>query len=152
MNKINYVVGDATQPMGEGIKIISHICNDENKWGAGFVLAISRRWSFPEKHYRAKDNYILGDVDVILVENNVFVANMIAQHGIMSSLKEGDKSPIRYDALKIALQHINEKAKNMDATLHMPRIGSGLAGGRWDIIEKIIEDVVTVPVTVYDLP
>jgi len=33
----------------------------------------------------------------------------------------------------------------------MPRIGSGLAGGEWSIIELLIEENVQVPVYVYDL-
>jgi hypothetical protein len=34
----------------------------------------------------------------------------------------------------------------------MPRIGCGLAGGQWSEIEKIIQDVCSVDVYVYDLP
>ena len=151
MSKINYVIGDATAPQGKGIKIICHICNNKNKWGAGFVIAISKRWEMPEIHYRMKDDYVLGDVDFIPVEPDTFVANMIAQHSVMSSLKEGDKSPIRYDALKIALQHVNEKAMNINGSLHAPMFGTGLAGGKWSIIEKIINEVITVPITIYVL-
>jgi len=35
---ITYLVGDATQPQGEGVKVIAHICNDIGAWGAGFVI------------------------------------------------------------------------------------------------------------------
>ena len=28
LNKINYIQGDATNPVGDGIKIIAHICNN----------------------------------------------------------------------------------------------------------------------------
>jgi hypothetical protein len=37
----------------------------------------------------------------------------------------------------------------------MPRIGCGLAGGRWDQIEHLIAEELSagdIPVTVYDLP
>src|SRR5947207_11902994 len=50
---INYIVGDATQPVGERPKIIVHVCNDIGGWGRGFVTAISKRWPEPEKRYRA---------------------------------------------------------------------------------------------------
>lgn len=40
---IHYVTGDATEPIGEGEKIIAHICNDQGGWGAGFVLALSKK-------------------------------------------------------------------------------------------------------------
>lgn len=50
---INYIIGDATQPVYSGPAILVHVCNDLGKWGAGFVLAVSRRWPEPEAAYRA---------------------------------------------------------------------------------------------------
>lgn len=150
MSKINYVTGDATAPQGDGIKIICHICNDIGAWGAGFVLALSEKWKFPEDFYRARQTYSLGEVDILSVEDDIFVANMVAQHGT-SPNSEGI-SPIRYVALIEALEKVNKLAKEINASLHMPRIGAGLAGGDWNAIETIIERVVEVPVTVYDLP
>ena len=79
--KINYVVGDATAPQGEGKKIICHICNDIGAWGAGFVLALSNKWRYPEDRYHAMPSYQLGSAMVLEVEPDVYVANMIAQHG-----------------------------------------------------------------------
>ena len=32
--------------------MIVHVCNDIGGWGAGFVVAISRRWKAPEEAYR----------------------------------------------------------------------------------------------------
>jgi len=161
MGKIIYVIGDATYPIGEGNKIICHIVNDENKWGAGFVLAISKRWSLPERHYRSKSTYKLGMVDILVVDdvddNFIYVANMIGQHGISDIRLKGviDNDmvvpPIRYEAIREALSRVNQFAVENNATLHMPRIGCGLAGGKWGEIEKILLEVVIVPVTVYDL-
>jgi hypothetical protein len=34
---INFIVGDATTPIGDGLKIIVHVCNDIGGWGRGFV-------------------------------------------------------------------------------------------------------------------
>lgn len=156
MGKINYVIGDATQPQGEGKKIICHVCNDIGAWGAGFVLAISRRWSFPEQFYRARQKYVLGDVDIISVNpvlsessGDIYVANMIGQH--RTGYDGNGNPPIRYDAVRTALEKVNVVAEKQNATLHMPRIGCGLAGGEWEKIEEIIKEVVTVDVTVYDL-
>jgi hypothetical protein len=53
MAKVNYIVGDATNPQTKGNKIIVHVCNDIGGWGKGFVLAISKRWKQPEQQYRA---------------------------------------------------------------------------------------------------
>lgn len=39
----------------------------------------------------------------------------------------------------------------MDASVHMPRIGCGLAGGKWNEIEKIIEKtLIKNKIKVYD--
>jgi O-acetyl-ADP-ribose deacetylase (regulator of RNase III) len=149
MSKITYVVGDATLPHAEGNKIISHICNDKGFWAKGFVVALSNRWKMPEVAYRLKKRYILGDVDFVRVENDIVVANMIAQHDIRPA--ENGTPPIRYDAVKECLKKVNDMALQTGATIHMPRIGCGLAGGKWEEIEKIINEVMYVNVYVYDL-
>ena len=149
MSKINYVIGDATAPQGEGKKIICHICNDIGAWGAGFVLALSAKWSYPEQRYRAIPHYELGTAMVLKVEDDIYVANMIAQRGTRPDAQ--GIPPVRYLALTDALSKVNKIAEDMGATLHMPRIGCGLAGGEWSAVEAIINEVVTVDVTVYDL-
>jgi O-acetyl-ADP-ribose deacetylase (regulator of RNase III) len=149
MTKIKYIKGDATNPQGEGNKLIAHICNDKHKWGAGFVLALSKKWKVPEQLYYKTpiDELKLGTVRYVFVEEGIAVANMIAQH---DTKPINGIPPIRYDALERALVDVNDFCKDMGYTLHMPKIGSGLAGGDWTIIEKIIEDNVQVPVTVYE--
>jgi O-acetyl-ADP-ribose deacetylase (regulator of RNase III) len=149
MKEIYYLKGDATSPIGPGNKVIPHICNDIGAWGAGFVLAISARWKAPERMYRSLTNRVLGTVLFVPVEEDITVANMIAQHNTRPD-NEGNY-PIRYYAVRECLKEVNRYAVAAGATLHMPRIGCGLAGGTWIEIEKIIEDVVTVDVYVYDL-
>jgi len=148
MSKITYVIGDATNPQGEGMKIIPHVCNDIRAWGAGFVMALSKKWGYPEWVYRNKTEMVLGNVTIVSVEDSILVANMIGQHGIYI---KNNIIPLRYDVLKDCLIELNDVATNLKASIHMPRIGSGLAGGEWRIIEDLIEENVHVPVTVYDL-
>lgn len=108
-DKITYLVGDAMSPTGEGKKIIAHICNDckPGRWGAGFVLALSRRWVKPESEYRKwassnDEDFELGSVQFVQVESDIVVANMIAQRGI--SFRNGP--PIRHDALSVCLGRV----------------------------------------------
>ena len=152
MNRIKFTTGDATRPEGEGKKIIVHICNDIGAWGAGFVLALSKRWKEPEAAYRSKTKYELGTVEIVQVEDDIWVANMIAQQGTGPDAK--GNPPIRYSALRKCLGDVDYRAWMMgeDTTIHMPRIGCGLAGGRWELVQEDIEAVVECPVTVYDLP
>lgn len=154
---IKFIKGDATQPQGSGVKIIAHICNDRGGWGKGFVLALSKRWprdrdDSPEKHYRIwhklKTDFRLGEVQYVMPEKYIIVANMVAQHG----MKTGSNGPpIRYDALKECLAKVATQARNANASIHMPRIGCGLAGGKWEKVEPLINETMgDLEVTVYD--
>ena len=154
---ITYVRGDASAPQGAGVKVIAHVCNDLGGWGKGFVLAVSKRWPEPEAAYRAwhrgrsGNDFGLGAVQVGAVEPYVWVANMVAQRG----MKTGSNGPpIRYEAVRACLKKLAVEAKGSGASVHMPRIGCGLAGGRWEEIEPIILDELVskgLEVTVYDL-
>jgi O-acetyl-ADP-ribose deacetylase (regulator of RNase III) len=161
---ITYVLGDATRPQGEGLKVIVHCCNDVGAWGAGFVVALSRRWLGPEEAYRrwfvergvVDFKNLLGAVQLVPVEEDIWVANLIGQVGLRKGLDGA--IPVRYDALAQGFMRIaSHAAANPDLKLsaHMPRLGCGLAGGSWDAVEPLIEKHLVaagVPVTVYDLP
>lgn len=153
---IKYLKGDATCPQAKGVKLIAHICKDRGGWGKGFVVAISKRWPEPEAEYRGwysernQNDFGLGAVQFVLVEDYVWVANMVAQHGMKN---DGKNPPIRYEAVEGCLAKVAEKAMELKASVHMPRIGCGLAGGKWERIEPLIEKTLGakgVPVTVYD--
>lgn len=153
---IRYVEGDATAPIGAGPKIIVHVCNDQGGWGKGFVVAISKRWKAPEREYRAwsrrgsEPPFELGQVQVVPVADGLSVANLIGQEGMRA--RQG-VPPIRYGAVAEGLAGVRAHALREGASVHMPRIGCGLAGGKWEEILPIIErELLThgVDVTVYD--
>jgi O-acetyl-ADP-ribose deacetylase (regulator of RNase III) len=163
LKPIAYVIGDATlPPAGPGIRLIVHVCNDVGAWGAGFVLALSKRSKAPEIAYRRwrkspSDNlpFELGQIQLApFVANGVpeetFVVNMLAQSGI----GERRGPPIRYDALRECLSKVREAAKALKATIHGPRFGCGLGGGEWPEVEAIINDEICahdLSITIYDL-
>lgn len=153
---ITYIKGDATQPIGDGPKVIAHICNDKGKWGAGFVLALSKRNMEPEIYYRrwAKDGlnvvtpFRLGEIQLAPFSLHTMVANMIAQQGF----GEDGKPPIRYLWLTACLVKLRKAIYHTNASVHMPRIGCGLAGGEWPLVEALVDKFLAgIPVTVYDL-
>jgi O-acetyl-ADP-ribose deacetylase (regulator of RNase III) len=155
---IQYTTGDATLPIGDGPKIIVHICNDIGGWGRGFVTAISKRWPEPESRYRAwhrgeeKQPFALGQVQFVQVAPDLYVANLIGQRDIRA---QGSVPPVRYEAVREGLSRIADEAQKLDASIHMPRIGCGLAGGKWEEVGRIIEEELSardIPVHVYDLP
>ncbi|MEV4681109.1 macro domain-containing protein [Streptomyces kurssanovii] len=156
MSEIRYVRGDATAPQAKGVKLIVHVCNDLGGWGKGFVLALSRRWPEPEAAYRrwhrgrAGNDFALGAAQFVQVDPYVWVGNMVGQRG----MRTGSKGvPVRYEAIDRALAAVGDKAVELGASVHMPRIGCGLAGGTWSRIEPLIAARLTarsIPVTVYD--
>lgn len=170
MNEIHYVTGDATRPVGDGPKIIAHVCNDAGAWGAGFTGAINRRWVTPQAAYRlwsrgynevksvdsviVSGDFALGEIQLVEVNDDIIIANMIAQHGI----RRKDDIAIRYWALAECLHELVYYAlRGEKSSIHMPRIGCGLAGGIWEEVEYIINGTLigdggNLEVYVYDLP
>jgi O-acetyl-ADP-ribose deacetylase (regulator of RNase III) len=150
---IQYVIGDATNPLASGQKIIAHVCNDIGKWGAGFVMAVSKKWPATRDAYldwyNQGDGFALGQVLYVKVRPDIWIANMIGQAGT----KTGSKGPpIRYDALDKCLADVAKTAQEHNASVHMPRVGTGLAGGRWESVEPILQKNLShLHVMVYDL-
>jgi O-acetyl-ADP-ribose deacetylase (regulator of RNase III) len=156
MSEITYVRGDATASSNGGARLIAHVCNDIGGWGRGFVLGLSRRWPEPEGAYRAwyrdraANDFGLGAVQFVRVEPDVWVANMIGQRGIR---RGGKGVPVRYEAIDTALVALAGKAVELGASVHMPRIGCGLAGGTWARVEPLVLERLVgrrIRVTVYD--
>lgn len=175
MNEIRYLTGDATDPVGDGPMVIAHVCNDQGGWERGFVVALSRRWPEPEEFYRmwadmpdplpdfaagGEGAFALGNVQYVPVDGDLVVANMVAQRGIRHDMSS--PPAIDYKALRFCFRKLGEKAlawyesAGTLPTIHMPRIGCGLGGGKWETVEECIleslVDVYGLTVTVYDLP
>jgi O-acetyl-ADP-ribose deacetylase (regulator of RNase III) len=158
VSTITYLKGDATAPQAAGNRILAHVVNDKGTWGKGFVLAVSNRWpatkeQFHEWHQgRDASGFALGAVQFVEVEPGMWVANMVGQHDVKPT-EAGP--PIRYDAVRRCLEQVAAKAREWGATVHMPRIGCGLAGGTWEEIEPILRETLCaagVSVFVYDVP
>lgn len=120
-------------------------------------MAITKRWPQPEQRYRAwhrgeeKSRFSLGEVQFVNVTENIWVANLIGQRDVRTI--EG-VPPVRYDAIRKGLKKVAMEAAQLKASVHMPRIGCGLAGGKWEEVGNIVEEELAardVPVTVYDL-
>ena len=90
-------------------------------------------------------------VQLVKVEDHLWVANMVAQHGYVSRT---NPVAIRYDALAECLCKLAGRIES-GTLIHLPRIGCGLAGGTWDQIEPLLEEHLAMAgfaVRVYDLP
>lgn len=153
MPSIHYLKGDATLPQCQGPAVIAHICNDQGLWAKGFVLALRARWPQAEQAYREwyrcktwqDEPFGLGAVQWVEVAPQRAVANLVAQHGVRP-LK--GVPPLRYGALETCLHKLLRLALQHQSSVHMPRIGCGLAGGTWDKVGPLVSKMLA-PVEVY---
>lgn len=138
-------IGSATEPRPKGDQgvIIAHLANNENKWGAGFVLAVNDLSLAAKFAYKAlcKDHnnkVPLGITQFVEVEPNLWVANMVAQNGTdKSAVPNG--CLVDYKALDQCLRTVFERAILLRCNVHIPNgMGSGLAGGDEQMIHDII--------------
>lgn len=138
--------GDATDRTGLNTPIlIVHIVNSIGVWGKGFTAALDAKSDIPRKAYfdwyrgaaaalDCSGPFGLGEVQTSMVDPNCYVANMVAQEGVGAASK-----PIRYGALLFCLNKVRSWNHTRNLTILMPKIGAGLAGGSWSVIQPLIE-------------
>ena len=154
---LRYGVGDATRLAFGGCsrKYLVHVVNCAGRWGAGFSGAVSKRWPFVETTYRRYwRKYRMGDVQQVSVGGRATVVNLFGQANVRTPRVP---KPISYGAVRKGLDALGRiiLKRGGTATVHMPRIGCGLAGGDWEEVRRIVvEELVErrVRVYVYDLP
>ena len=139
------------------------------------MLALNKRWLGPRTKYFewAKDNktslinythgtspllspFKQGQIQLVKVDRDLWVCNLIGQSGCG---RYQGLAPVRYGSIHEGLLRLREVWQN-DAlqygekfSIHMPRMGCGLAGGNWDEIQKMLYHVFyneDISLTVYD--
>jgi O-acetyl-ADP-ribose deacetylase (regulator of RNase III) len=150
--------GDATEPRGTGKRVVAHIVNDgtANWGGAGFAAAIRKKWPNVQQDFQrqvsaTQHGLRLGRTYYTPIGKDTGVFHMVAQRGYGAS----PQPRIRYAALEACLEALADFSALNNASVHMPRIGTGEARGAWEIIRDIIIETVCakgVSVTIYDPP
>jgi len=154
--RIEFLLGDVLTPRGQGRKVITHVVSDATpNWGGrGVALAIKKKWPASQEAFKqwfSQSRRRLGEVHFCAVEHELEIATMICQHGYGPS----DVPRIRYAALEVALEAVAVRARANRASIHMPRVGCGQAGGSWMLVEELVNSALVganLSVTVYDLP
>jgi hypothetical protein len=156
--EISEVVGNALVPRGTGKKLIVQVVNDAtpNWGGGGFAQAVRSHWPSVQSDFQdwaagMKSSLALGNTRITRVDESISVASMVCQKGYGPS----SHRRVRYSALRECLATAAKYAAGEHMSVHMPRIGTGQAGGSWDIIHDLIESAFGPPgvrVTVYELP
>lgn len=141
--------------------IVPHVCNNINIFGGGFTGAIDKYFPIVKANYDMLGKKSkLGYTQFVKTKQNkiqnseIIFANMIAQNKVIS---KNNPRPINYAALVTCMIAIKDYIKSYEKDsesifqIHAPKFGSGLAGGDWRFIEKLIEDIWTnIPVYIYE--
>lgn len=124
--------------------IIVHGANAQGVMGSGAAKAIREKYPDCYNTYRneyEKTGLVLGDVvwwasdDCSALRDTLFIAN-----GITQQLYGTDKRHVNYVAVADVFKQVIRQAKATNLEVNFPKIGAGLGGGRWEIIEEIIND------------
>jgi len=144
-----------TDNMGATV-FIPHVCNNIDLFDAGFAGQVAQLYPEVKANYHIlgksflKNN--LGHSQIIKVyeqpkyKHKLYFVNMIAQNGVKNP---NNQRPLNYAGLVRSMiqvsQYIHSNTgflkKNENIEIHAPKFGSGLAGGNWNFISDLIEDI-----------
>ena len=137
---IEYAKGDIFYG---GDDVIVHGCNCWVTFGAGIAKQVRKYYPLVyeiDQRTKCGDKAKLGTYTSIKTKNvhipgkNVIIVNAYTQWG-----HDPETKPFDYEAFATVLPKIKEDFKGL--SIAMPKIGAGLAGGDWNRIEKMINDV-----------
>lgn len=156
--KVIIEYGDATKPRGKekGKKIIAQVVNTSGALGSGFGKALSMNYPKVKEavqEWKAdRSRFVLGNTNLVEVSPNLYVFQILAQKGL---LPKAGEVLLKYNELRKGLVQLREKALEMGASIHMPAIGAGHAGGDWNLIIGMIHNELAsynIKVYIYLLP
>jgi O-acetyl-ADP-ribose deacetylase (regulator of RNase III) len=130
--------------------LLAHGVNCKGAFGSGVALGmlqkhVKARESYFDKHYNGC--WKLGEVQFVASGNKI-IANCATQKNFLPR----GKCHADYNAIKICMRKVKDYARLRNLTVAIPKIGAGLAGGDWKLIEDILNDVfVDYDIVVYSL-
>ena len=135
---------------------VPHVCNNIDLFGAGFAAQVADKFpSVKADYHMLGKNFLrnnLGYSQILKVfedpkfRHKLFFVNMIAQNGTISN---NNPRPLNYPALVKSMINLQQYIfmntgfihKTEKIEIHAPKFGSGLAGGNWNFIQDLIDDV-----------
>jgi len=134
------IAGDLLQFAIDGyFDVIIHGCNCQCQMGKGIALSIKRQ--FPEA-YAADcqttkgDATKLGTVSVAEIERNGHILYVV--NGYTQVHWRGNGVKADYEAIRSVMRTV--RLTFSGKRIGYPKIGAGLAGGDWDVIQMIIQE------------
>lgn len=135
---------------------IPHVCNNIDAFGAGFAAQVAEKYPIVKADYHMLGKTFLrnnmGHAQFIKVfedpkhRHKLFFVNMIAQNGLIN---KSNPRPLNYVGLVKSMLSLSNYIQNQTGfssgqekvEIHCPKFGSGLAGGNWNFISDLIEDI-----------
>lgn len=138
---MQYKTGDLVKAaQNKEVDVVVHQCNCFNTMGSGIAKQLADTFPIVKK---ADDSTIRGDGDKLGTTTMAFLSNGVMVFNAYGQYAYG-KGGVHtsYGHLLKALCDVRLKLERMgitSITIGMPRIGAGLGGGDWNVIEKLIE-------------
>lgn len=155
----NIVKGDLISLARSGeFDVVVHGCNCFCTMGAGIAPQMAKAFGCDKFPKENKNNHYgdirkLGNIDykTITIEvrdkgyptlrsmkyQHLTVVNAYTQYNYGPNHKDGDQKPLNYLALGLVFQKLNHIFAGQH--IGMPKIGCGLAGGNWEVVEAMIK-------------
>lgn len=131
---IEYVNGDV---LNSGEPIVIHGCNCFNTMGSGIARQVAVEYpeaQMVDAETIPGDHSKLGEYTTAVGKNGTRIVNAYTQYGYSRT-----EVSVDYNAIELVMDRI---CADFDFDSYaMPKIGAGLGGGDWNIIEKILERV-----------
>ena len=134
---LDYVNGDL---MKAPELVIMHGCNAQRTMGKGVAKLIRAQFPYAYEQY-LQGSQTLGDVIFAIppTDDGKIIANAITQDKFRKTYDDDNVQYVDYDAIEQSFKTVNQFCKeNGIDTIAVPKIGAGLAGGDWAIIEQLI--------------
>lgn len=132
-----YVKGDLFASEAD---IIAHGCNCQGGFGSGVAGIMAKKFPKARRYYLDKfeaEGWLPGDVQFVKIYGDRYIANCATQdHYLPRGICHAD-----YVAIRTCMNQVKEFATVNRLSIAMPKIGAGLAGGDWQKIASILDEV-----------
>lgn len=157
------IKGDLIALAREGhFDVITHGCNCFCTMGAGIAVPMKQafgcdKFKMEDEKYHGEINKLgtidwmvhnlilqkpikIGNLNLLAPDFGGFpliVVNSYTQYHYGKNHPDGVYKPVDYEAITLCMRKINHTFKGK--SIGLPKIGCGLAGGDWDIVQRILK-------------
>jgi len=120
--------------------IITHGVNCVGGFGSGIAGQIAREFPYVREFYLTKhksEGWKLGDIQVVTISPDKLFVNCATQFNFLPR----DIVHADYTAIATCMHKLKLLSTAAELEINLPKIGCGLAGGDWNEVKKIIDNV-----------